>query len=60
VLGSVGQPRDHDPAACYAILETEQQSLTYFRVAYDIESAARKIRAAGLPLILSVRLEHGY
>ena len=60
VLGSVGQPRDHDPAACYAILETERPALTYMRVAYDIDAAARKIRAAGLPLILSTRLDYGY
>src|SRR5262249_8147767 len=60
VLGAVGQPRDHDPAACYAILDTERPTLTYFRVAYDVESAARKIREAGLPLMLSIRLAHGY
>ena len=60
VIGSVGQPRDRDPAACYAVLDEERDTLTYVRVPYDIESAARKIRAAGLPLSLSARLFEGY
>jgi diadenosine tetraphosphatase ApaH/serine/threonine PP2A family protein phosphatase len=60
VIGSVGQPRDHDPAACYAVLDDERDVLTYVRVPYDIESAARKIRAAGLPAMLSARLFEGY
>ncbi|HEX4555386.1 MAG TPA: metallophosphoesterase family protein [Xanthobacteraceae bacterium] len=60
VIGSVGQPRDRDPAACYALLDDERDLLTYVRVPYDIESAARKIRAAGLPLSLSARLFEGY
>jgi diadenosine tetraphosphatase ApaH/serine/threonine PP2A family protein phosphatase len=60
VIGSVGQPRDRDPAACYAVLDDERNVLTYVRVPYDIESAARKIRAAGLPAMLSARLFEGY
>jgi len=60
VIGSVGQPRDRDPAACYAVLDDERDLLTYVRVPYDVESAARKIRAAGLPLSLSARLFEGY
>ena len=60
VMGSVGQPRDRDPAACYAVVDDERDALTYVRVPYDIESAARKIRAAGLPAILSARLFEGY
>jgi diadenosine tetraphosphatase ApaH/serine/threonine PP2A family protein phosphatase len=60
VIGSVGQPRDRDPAACYAVLDDERDVLTYVRVPYDIESAARKIRAAGLPAALSARLFEGY
>jgi diadenosine tetraphosphatase ApaH/serine/threonine PP2A family protein phosphatase len=60
VIGSVGQPRDRDPAACYAVLDDERDLLTYVRVPYDIESAARKIRAAGLPATLSARLFEGY
>ncbi|HEY2134593.1 MAG TPA: metallophosphoesterase family protein [Xanthobacteraceae bacterium] len=60
VIGSVGQPRDRDPAACYAVLDDERNVLTYVRVAYDIETAAQKIRAAGLPAALSERLYEGY
>jgi diadenosine tetraphosphatase ApaH/serine/threonine PP2A family protein phosphatase len=60
VIGSVGQPRDRDPAACYAVLDDERYALTYVRVPYDIESAARKIRAAGLPELLAARLFEGY
>jgi diadenosine tetraphosphatase ApaH/serine/threonine PP2A family protein phosphatase len=60
VIGSVGQPRDRDPAACYAVLDDERYVLTYVRVPYDIESAARKIEAAGLPAVLAARLFEGY
>jgi diadenosine tetraphosphatase ApaH/serine/threonine PP2A family protein phosphatase len=60
VIGSVGQPRDRDPAACYAVLDDERHVLTYIRVPYDIERAAEKIRAAGLPAMLSARLFEGY
>jgi diadenosine tetraphosphatase ApaH/serine/threonine PP2A family protein phosphatase len=59
VLGAVGQPRDHNPAACYGALDTERNSLIYVRVPYDIETAARKIREAGLPEMLSRRLIEG-
>jgi len=47
--GSVGQPRDGDPAACYATFDEYANLLTFWRVPYDHESAARKILAAGLP-----------
>jgi diadenosine tetraphosphatase ApaH/serine/threonine PP2A family protein phosphatase len=60
VIGAVGQPRDHNPAACYAVLDDERDVLTYFRVPYDIDGAAGKIRAAGLPAILAQRLYEGY
>jgi diadenosine tetraphosphatase ApaH/serine/threonine PP2A family protein phosphatase len=59
VIGSVGQPRDYNPAACYGALETERNVLIYVRVPYDNEAAARKVRAAGLPAILSLRLIEG-
>ena len=49
IPGSVGQPRDGVPAACYALFDDAQRTLTYHRVPYDFESAAAKIRAAGLP-----------
>lgn len=56
VLGSVGQPRDKNPAAAYALLDTERRELVYYRVPYDIEKTAAKIHAAGLPQILAARL----
>jgi len=56
----VGQPRDRIPAACYGLLDDSTNSLTYVRVPYDVESAAAKVRAAGLPGILAIRLEQGY
>jgi diadenosine tetraphosphatase ApaH/serine/threonine PP2A family protein phosphatase len=59
VIGSVGQPRDGNPAACYAVLDTARGVLTYIRVPYDIDAAARKIRAAGLPAELAERLYDG-
>ena len=59
VVGSVGQPRDRNPAACYALYDDVTRQLTYQRVPYDIEAAQAKIRAAGLPLFLSARLAWG-
>lgn len=44
-VGSVGQPRDGDPRACYVVLE--ERSLSYRRVKYDVEKTARKIFATG-------------
>jgi diadenosine tetraphosphatase ApaH/serine/threonine PP2A family protein phosphatase len=59
VLGSVGQPRDGNPAASFAMLNTEKQEITYCRVPYDVEAAAARIRANGLPLWLADRLSEG-
>jgi diadenosine tetraphosphatase ApaH/serine/threonine PP2A family protein phosphatase len=56
VLGSVGQPRDGDPAAAYAMLDTTSRELTYCRVPYDVDAAARRIRDSGLPSLLADRL----
>jgi diadenosine tetraphosphatase ApaH/serine/threonine PP2A family protein phosphatase len=56
VIGSVGQPRDEIPSASYALYDEEKATLAFMRVAYDIERAARKIKSAGLPPILSARL----
>jgi len=60
VIGSVGQPRDRDPAACYAVLDDARSVLTYVRVPYDITRAADKILAAGLPELLAARLFEGF
>jgi diadenosine tetraphosphatase ApaH/serine/threonine PP2A family protein phosphatase len=59
VLGSVGQPRDGNPAACFATYDTATREITYCRVAYDVETAANRIRANGLPLWLAERLSQG-
>ena len=59
VLGAVGQPRDNNPAACYGLFDAERNRLTYVRVPYDVELAARKIRKAGLPEFLAARLTMG-
>jgi diadenosine tetraphosphatase ApaH/serine/threonine PP2A family protein phosphatase len=59
VLGSVGQPRDGLPASAYAVFDDVDGALTYVRVPYDVQSAAAKVRAAGLPEVLSLRLLEG-
>lgn len=59
VIGAVGQPRDGVPAANYAVYDTLNQSLRYLRVPYDSGAAARKVREAGLPEKLALRLEQG-
>ena len=60
IVGSTGQPRDRNRAACYALADPGRSRITFFRVPYDYVSAAEKIRAAGLPEILARRLERGY
>jgi diadenosine tetraphosphatase ApaH/serine/threonine PP2A family protein phosphatase len=57
--GSVGQPRDGDPRAAFAVYDSDASMITYFRVPYDVEAAQRKIRDAGLPPILADRLSVG-
>lgn len=59
VVGSAGQPRDGNPAACYATFDTTSATLTHFRVPYDHAAAAAKIIAAGLPASLAERLVRG-
>jgi diadenosine tetraphosphatase ApaH/serine/threonine PP2A family protein phosphatase len=59
IVGSAGQPRDRNNAACWALADLERARLTFFRVAYDHARAAEKIRAAGLPERLARRLERG-
>lgn len=58
-VGSIGQPRDGDPRAAYVIYDDESGRLQLVRVEYDIETAAAKIKRAGLPLILARRLYRG-
>jgi diadenosine tetraphosphatase ApaH/serine/threonine PP2A family protein phosphatase len=58
-VGSVGQPRDGDPRAAYAIYEPGQGLLSHQRVTYDVEAAQAKILGAGLPPFLASRLAAG-
>ena len=57
--GSVGQPRDGDARAAYVIYEKEMRLVRFRRVEYPIEATCRKIRSAGLPDVLGLRLFHG-
>ena len=59
VVGSVGQPRDGDPAASFVTFDTKSRELTYCRVPYDVEAAAQRIRDNGLPPWLAQRLSMG-
>lgn len=59
VVGSVGQSRDGDPSAAYAILDTDRSEITHFRVPYDVEAAAQAVLRAGLPPSLAHRLQKG-
>jgi len=55
--GSVGQPRDRDPRACYVVLEGER--VEFIRVPYPVEKTQKKMSEAGLPLLLIQRLSEG-
>jgi diadenosine tetraphosphatase ApaH/serine/threonine PP2A family protein phosphatase len=57
--GSVGQPRDGDPRASYAILDTDKETIEYRRVVYPIERTQERMREAKLPLKLIARLSFG-
>ena len=57
--GSVGQPRDRDPRAAYAVLDTDVGTLTGHRVEYDVSATQRQMAMANLPEILITRLSHG-
>lgn len=57
--GSVGQPRDRDPRAAYALFSPASRLVQMRRVGYDIAAAQRAIRRAGLPEPLAVRLASG-
>ncbi|MCA3446874.1 MAG: metallophosphoesterase [Rhodobacter sp.] len=59
VVGSVGQPRDGVAQAGYALFDTASHALTFRRVAYDCAATAAKLRAAGLPETLALRLLRG-
>ncbi len=57
--GSVGQPRDGDPRAAYALVDTDTNAVTFLRAAYDVGETQRRIRARRLPGFLADRLAVG-
>lgn len=58
--GSVGQPRDRDPRACYATLDLEANTWEMKRISYDISQVQLRIREAGLPERQALRLTAGW
>ena len=58
--GSVGQPRDGDPRASYALIDLQEGILEYHRVPYPIELTQKKMEARGFPCGLIVRLSMGW
>lgn len=58
-VGSIGQPRDENPKAAYAVYDTELDKVWIRRVSYDIEREAQKILKVGLPRVLADRLKLG-
>ena len=57
--GSVGQPRDGNPASAYLVVDLDAQALEFRRVPYDIERTQALMREARLPTWLAERLDHG-
>jgi predicted phosphodiesterase len=58
--GSIGQPRDGDPRAGFAIADMEHGVVEFWRVPYDIESVQQRMKKAGLPEPLALRLAFGH
>ncbi|SYZ73904.1 conserved hypothetical protein [Candidatus Zixiibacteriota bacterium] len=58
-IGSVGQPRDNDPRACYLMADIDSRRLAYRRVEYDITKAQEKMKRANMPEFLIERLAVG-
>ena len=58
--GGVGQPRDGDPRAAYAVYDSDDETVTHFRVEYDIVLTQQKMRSYGLPEFLIERLAVGH
>lgn len=57
--GSVGQPRDGDPNAAYALFEPAARRFTVHRVPYDVAAVQRRVHEEGYPASLAERLERG-
>ena len=58
--GSVGQPRDEDSRACFAVYDSDKKEVNVIRVSYDIDEATRRILNKGLPESLGIRLYKGW
>ena len=58
--GSVGQPRDEDSRAAYAVYDSDDETVTHYRVEYDISTTQQKMRSHGLPQFLIDRLAVGH
>lgn len=58
--GSVGQPRDHNPRASFAVVNTDVMTITYQRVKYDVEKTKLRMAHHKLPLRHITRLEFGW
>ena len=58
-VGSVGQPRNGDPRACYCVFDTDQNAIYFRRLEYDIQLTCKRIVDAGLPVALAERLTQG-
>ena len=59
-VGSVGQPRDRNPNACFVTVDLERNEVEFHRESYDVQAAQEAIRAAGLPEELAERLAFGW
>ena len=57
--GSVGQPRDRDPRAAFAVYDRDESCVSFYRVRYDVKLAQERIMNAGLPAQLALRLAEG-
>ena len=58
--GSVGQPRDRDPRAAFCIYDSDENTLEFCRVAYDVEAVQSRMKAANLPDRHTNRLSTGW
>jgi predicted phosphodiesterase len=57
--GSIGQPRDKDPHPSFIIFDSDKREIQFYRYSYSIKKTQKKIRDAGLPDALALRLESG-
>jgi predicted phosphodiesterase len=58
--GSIGQPRDNNPDAAYAVLNVEKMSFEHRRIAYPVEQTQEMMRRVNMPERLITRLKHGW